>query len=254
MLLNRNAVTSRRTRSLFPLAVMASAVCCGLARGEIVYETTPPGGFLGFWGPDVFEGQSVAVRFTPTADYTLDRVKVWFMNNDFEGGHPPVTLTLRTDDGINQIPSDTILEQWDFNVSTVGWDPMIEQLDSVLHPTLEAGVNYWLVAQSDAPGGFSGVWVMAGESSGITSICNGIPCEWPPAGESAVPATIVEGTSVQPCPADVAGNDGVVNIADLLAVISAWGQGAGNPADVNGDGTVNISDLLAVISAWGACK
>jgi hypothetical protein len=61
------------------------------------------------------------------------------------------------------------------------------------------------------------------------------------------------------CPADIAppgpgpGN-GVVNIDDLLLVISNWGQGPGNPADVNGNGTVNIDDLLAVISAWGPCK
>jgi hypothetical protein len=224
------------------------------ARAEVIYETTPPGGFLGFWGPDVFEGQSVAVRFTPSADFTLDRANVWFMNNDFKGGHPPVTLTLRTDDAKNgSIPSTTVLEQWDFNVSTVGWDPMLEQLDSVLHPTLKAGAHYWLVAQSDAPGGFSGVWVMAGESSGITSICNGIPCEWPPAGESAVPATIVEGTPVHPCPADVSGGDSVVNIDDLLAVINNWGQGAGNPADVTGNGIVDIVDLLAVINSWGGC-
>jgi hypothetical protein len=58
------------------------------------------------------------------------------------------------------------------------------------------------------------------------------------------------------CPADIAprGGNGVVNIDDLLAVISNWGQGAGNPADVDGNGTVNIDDLLAVISGWGPCK
>lgn len=56
-----------------------------------------------------------------------------------------------------------------------------------------------------------------------------------------------------PCPADIDGN-GIVNIADLLAVISNWGSGPGNPADVNGDGFVNITDLLGVISDWGNCS
>jgi hypothetical protein len=72
--------------------------------------------------------------------------------------------------------------------------------------------------------------------------------------EAAVDGITIEKlVCVEPCPADVAGGDGVVNITDLLFVISHWGGGAGDPADVNGDNTVNITDLLAVISAWGAC-
>jgi len=61
------------------------------------------------------------------------------------------------------------------------------------------------------------------------------------------------------CAADIAplpSGDGAVNVQDLLAVISAWGAGAGNPADIappGGDGIVNVADLLAVIAAWGPC-
>lgn len=56
------------------------------------------------------------------------------------------------------------------------------------------------------------------------------------------------------CPADIAGNDGVVNVSDLLAVINAWGPCSGAcPADITGDGQVNVSDLLAVINNWGPC-
>lgn len=44
--------------------------------------------------------------------------------------------------------------------------------------------------------------------------------------------------------------DGVVNVSDLLAVISAWGPGNGRP-DINGDGVVNVTDLLLVINNWG---
>jgi hypothetical protein len=60
-------------------------------------------------------------------------------------------------------------------------------------------------------------------------------------------------TDVNPkgCPEDVSG-DGTVDMADLLAVIAAWGQ-AGGPADVNGDNLVDINDLLDVIAAWGSC-
>jgi len=65
-----------------------------------------------------------------------------------------------------------------------------------------------------------------------------------------------------PCRTDVANNDGQTNVADLLAVISTWGQN-GNPNGPrpqgdchplpNGDCIVNVGDLLAVIGAWGPC-
>ncbi len=54
-------------------------------------------------------------------------------------------------------------------------------------------------------------------------------------------------------PGDVTG-DGLVNVFDLLAVISAWGpcpQPQNCPADLTGDGTVNVADLLFVIGHWG---
>lgn len=65
-------------------------------------------------------------------------------------------------------------------------------------------------------------------------------------------------------PAGDVNEDGLVNVADLLMVLNAWGPcpqpcspgsgGASCPADVNDDCTVNVSDLLAVINEWGQCS
>jgi hypothetical protein len=62
---------------------------------------------------------------------------------------------------------------------------------------------------------------------------------------------------VAPCPADIFGDDGQVNIDDLLLVINSWGV-CEDPcppcvADIDGNCNVNIDDLLTVINAWGAC-
>jgi T5SS/PEP-CTERM-associated repeat protein len=69
---------------------------------------------------------------------------------------------------------------------------------------------------------------------------------------------ILGNTAVNPCPADIGGSAGVVNIDDLLAVINGWGICPQPcpptcPADVNNTCVVNIDDLLAVINSWGAC-
>lgn len=48
-------------------------------------------------------------------------------------------------------------------------------------------------------------------------------------------------------------SNGNVGMEDLSAVITAWGNSPGNPADLNGDGRVNIDDLVQVILDWGPC-
>ena len=63
--------------------------------------------------------------------------------------------------------------------------------------------------------------------------------------------TISPGDPVDPN--DVNG-DGVVDVQDLVIVITSWGECPGGlpcPADVNDDGVVNVSDLVSVITGWG---
>lgn len=56
-----------------------------------------------------------------------------------------------------------------------------------------------------------------------------------------------------PCVGDI-NHDGAVGVADLLAVIGAWGPcGSPCPTDLNGDNTTGVADLLTVISNWGTC-
>jgi predicted outer membrane repeat protein len=55
-----------------------------------------------------------------------------------------------------------------------------------------------------------------------------------------------------PCDADVDG-DGVVDTADLDAVLDAWGPCKRCPEDVDGSGAVDVDDLIAVILGWGVC-
>ena len=68
-------------------------------------------------------------------------------------------------------------------------------------------------------------------------------------------------TLVDYCPADISPpprGDDLVDVNDLLAVITTWGAcppaPASCPGDINNDNTVSVNDLLAVITTWGACQ
>src|SRR5262245_32960472 len=114
-----------RFQSMSGGIVFMALFCATPVLADVVYDTGDPfGGPFGPIGFDVGNCQSVGVRFTPSATYTLDRIGVWFMNNDFSGAtHPLINISLRTDDSSTpgvSIPSNQILESWTFNVSAVG--------------------------------------------------------------------------------------------------------------------------------------
>src|SRR5260370_4677105 len=119
------------------IVILVGLLAPSMASADVIYQTADPfGGPFGLWGADVFERQSVALRITPTGRYTLDSIGLWFMNNDFSGmHHDTVILTLR-DDAVSpsggSIPSDTIHENWAFQVTATGWDPRLETVASVL--------------------------------------------------------------------------------------------------------------------------
>ena len=60
-----------------------------------------------------------------------------------------------------------------------------------------------------------------------------------------------QGCLAPPCPWDCGDGDGVVGIADFLAVLAQWGTAG--PCDFDGDGDVGIDDFLALLANWGSC-
>ena len=254
---DRAGGTGSRLATVGILMTLTLALLAPGAPGDVIYETEGPfGGPFGLWGFDVFIDQSVGLRFTPDADYTLDRISLWFMNNDGSGGHPPVTVTLRDDNnsGGVSVPGDVIYETWGFDVSAVGWDPMLEALDSVDLPRLHAGVNYWIVAESDSPPFVDGVWNIAAHGLGFTaSTSAGSGGEWQPGGMGAGVCAIVEGTPAEDLPGDLDG-DCDVDLADLAILLAHYGTTSGadpEDGDLDGDGDVDLGDLAVLLANYG---
>lgn len=55
---------------------------------------------------------------------------------------------------------------------------------------------------------------------------------------------------VDPKPGDL-NSDGVVNVSDILELLTNWGPCAGCAADLNSDGAVDVLDLLIMLANWG---
>ncbi len=249
----KNAVAPLRFSQCCLVSALA-ALGAGTASADIIYETPGPfGGPFGLIGFDVCIDQSVAVRFEPASDYTLDKVSVWLMNNIFSGpGGQTVVVTIRTDDDTTpgvSVPSNTILEKMTLIASATGWSPVLESVNSVSHPLLSAGVKYWVVLESVAPCGEDPVWNWATGASGYTSNTSGSSV-WQPGGMGAVAATIVEGSPVTSCFADC-DNSGSLDFFDFLCFQNEFANGTAY-ADCDGSGTLDFFDFLCFQNAFAA--
>ena len=65
----------------------------------------------------------------------------------------------------------------------------------------------------------------------------------------------IDDLHVDPRPRGDMDNDGLVNVADLLSLLSQWGEcpppPAECPGDLNGDDRVGAADLLILLGNWG---
>ena len=198
----------KHTLTALSISAIALASIVGTAQGDTIFDTgTPDGGFIGFYGFDIYVDQSVAIAFTPDQDYRLDQVGLWMMSNDFDNAGAPYTVSVRTDAaGGMTIPGSTVLESWDVQTAAIGWDPILETVDSVLNPILSAGTTYWIVAESDSPAFVDAVWVASGQMEPVWhSIQNVFNPDgaWISGYTNGAPGLVVSGTVV-PAPASLA--------------------------------------------------
>jgi hypothetical protein len=237
-------------RSVAGCIVGACLVCIPAAKADIIFQTNDPfGGFLGLNGFDVSDAQSVAARFIPATDYTLDQIQIWFMSNNFEGNIPQaVTVTLRTDTDPEgefvSVPSEEILETWTLNLDVHSWDPILQDFNSQTHPALHAGARYWIVAESPVAAGQSPVWCWSSSGNEFTATNMG---SWQ-SGSGAAIGVVVNGTPA--CQADF-NHDGTLDFFDYLDFVDAFAA-SNTSADYNGDSIVDFFDYLDFVNDFSA--
>ncbi|HSI59763.1 MAG TPA: hypothetical protein VLA16_19535 [Ideonella sp.] len=184
---------------LFASAGAASAQAVA-GKTTAIYDTTAPGGWLGFNGFDIYQDQRVAARFTAPADgdMRLARIGIWFMNNS-DTVRAKMRISLQTDTlddgGEATMPSGKVLEKWVARVATLGWSPVEQFFTTTKLPRLKAGHSYWVVAESMADfqdpvwlfasqglqvntvGHADGVWYPGGEAGALTLHVDAVPAQ-----------------------------------------------------------------------------
>jgi len=128
-------------------------------------------------------------------------------------------------------------------IDSTDWDITIEQ-DFVTWNTVDYDTNQW--ANAIRWGSMYSFWFTSNQPPADGDLTLGL---FKPGPEPSVTHTAAVPNCQSDCVGDVDG-DGAVNIADLLAIVSAWGTNDPD-ADINGDGVVNVNDLLDVMSDWG---
>lgn len=183
------------------LVLLVASTVCSLSSADVIFNTgTPDSGFIGYYGFDLYPDQSVAIAFTLGQDYVLDSVALWMMSNDFDASGRTYTVSLRTDAaGGMTIPGSTVIESWQVSTGATGWSPVLDSMDSLLNPILAAGTTYWIVAESDEPGGANPVWVASQQAEPVWySIRNAFNPDgaWISGWGQGVPGLVVSGTVV----------------------------------------------------------
>jgi hypothetical protein len=236
-------------------AIALPLVVSAVASAAVVFATLGPfGGFFGLWGADLNPQQRAAERFIPAADHVLDDARFWLMNNSGSSyGQVKVRLELdATEVGMGGLsrPSGIALEEWNFGIQTLGWNPVQHTMASAARPPVRAGRKYWIVASSQAPNGQNPVWNFASSGNAYTAISQ-LDGSWA-AGNAAALTLTVNGTPGAPKRGDI-NRDGTVGPKDIAAMLSAWGasQPVAGDADANQDGVVDALDIPALLSNWG---
>lgn len=191
----------RNRMSTLAIASLACGMASTVASADVLFDTgEPQGGFIGYYGFDLLPTQSVAIAFTVAEDSFLDSVGLWMMSNDFGDSGAAFTVSVHTDAaGGMTIPGDTVIESWDTTTSAVGWSPVLDEVTSLINPVLQAGVTYWIVAESDGPVGLNPVWVASQQGEPVWhSIQNALNPDgaWLSGYSNGVPGLVVSGRTV----------------------------------------------------------
>lgn len=160
-----------------------------------------------------------------------------------------VTTRLRHYGPIQWNSGDPVTIEWRDQGST-GPFSMLSLVDFDLRIDNSDSNTLLIGPKPDGQGGFveGHEYRISATSNLLCDVASLAPVAW------EQPYVFVVESSAAVCIADVSG-DQVVNVLDLLQILTSWGPvtSSTQTADITGDGIVNVVDLLALLTNWGSC-
>jgi hypothetical protein len=155
----------------FVCAAVLSTLSLPVIADEVIYATPGPyGGPMGVTGFDVYDGQSVAIRFSPARNCTLTEVSLWLMCNTSPGQEISPTLAVSIREDAVTGPAAEPLMTWTCQVAPVPFQPSLRVLEVEDQGVLLAGQSYWVVAESGCNLQRNPVWNWSGTGSGFVAL------------------------------------------------------------------------------------
>lgn len=136
--------------------LLAIVGCLSVQAATIVYSDFGPGQtyFLAGYGIDTAEQPEIGAAFIPSATGSLSQIDVPV--SYFSAGSPPThPLSIMISNDSGGLPGLSVLDSWTLPAGSVSGTPSIFSLLSTLHPSLNAGTQYWVVMSTTDFNGFA---------------------------------------------------------------------------------------------------
>src|SRR5690348_7894155 len=109
----------------------------------VMFDTGSPPSPFGLDGFDIFESQSIAMKFVANIDAKLSSIGVWMMSNGADKNNTQI-LTVSLIEGNTTHPLGKNLFSCNISVPGFGWDPHFLSCNATKDVTIDAFQTYWV--------------------------------------------------------------------------------------------------------------
>ncbi len=220
----------------------------------------------------LLRGDALAIGYSWTPDWAVARYTDlenynFYLRRSFDGGATwtdPVNMSNITDTTINVkeprlvgTPSSSDPDDpQDGDVFFVGWGTEVNQYE---HKSADPiALDFFLTRTTDFGETYEPIQAIADTDAGefeaqLRSNAQGtkVFVAWQATDyDTGITEAVFRRGQVEPKLVGDVNGDGVVDTADLLAVLAAWGPCTGCPEDVDTDGEVGFTDLILLLTNW----
>ena len=167
-------------------------------------------------------------------------------------------------DGFDLVDNETLVLSFQSAMFTVGAAPangfsLFVQADGGFHRHLDFCMNGCPNGCAPPPGAENGIYLLSLEMYSDAAALESSEHFWivfnygDAAANQQQAIAWVENNLIEQCPADLAGDDGAVDVFDLFVLLDNWGADGPGADLAEPNDVVDVFDLFVLLDAWGDC-